>query len=63
MGVTNRLEYLHHCVTPNVIHRDLKPNNILLDEDMEAGIEDIGFAMSILKTKTFLCMPNNSGTL
>ncbi|GJV79486.1 leucine-rich repeat receptor-like serine/threonine/tyrosine-protein kinase SOBIR1 [Tanacetum coccineum] len=63
VGVANGLEYLHYGVTPNVIHRDLKFDNILLDQDMEAGIADFGLATSILDSKTSLQMPNNNGTL
>ncbi|GKE13727.1 leucine-rich repeat receptor-like serine/threonine/tyrosine-protein kinase SOBIR1 [Tanacetum coccineum] len=48
VGVANGLEYLHHGVTPNVIHRDLKTHNILLDQDTEVGIADFGLAASIL---------------
>ncbi|GKG19083.1 leucine-rich repeat receptor-like serine/threonine/tyrosine-protein kinase SOBIR1, partial [Tanacetum coccineum] len=38
VGAVNGLVYLYYSVTPNVIRRDLKPNNILLDQDMEARI-------------------------
>ncbi|GKE63017.1 leucine-rich repeat receptor-like serine/threonine/tyrosine-protein kinase SOBIR1, partial [Tanacetum coccineum] len=48
VGVANGIEYLHHGVTLNVTHQDLKPNNILLDQDIEAGIADFGLAMPIL---------------
>ncbi|GJT95513.1 leucine-rich repeat receptor-like serine/threonine/tyrosine-protein kinase SOBIR1 [Tanacetum coccineum] len=48
VGVANVLEYLHHVVTPNVIHQDLKTHNILLDQDTEVGIADFGLATSIL---------------
>ncbi|XP_015579467.1 putative receptor-like protein kinase At3g47110 [Ricinus communis] len=42
--VSSALYYLHeHCETP-VIHCDLKPSNILLDDDMTARIGDFGLA-------------------
>ncbi|GJT95512.1 leucine-rich repeat receptor-like serine/threonine/tyrosine-protein kinase SOBIR1 [Tanacetum coccineum] len=63
MGVTNGLEYLHYGVTTNFVHRDLKPDNILLDPNMEAGIADFGLATLILDSETSLKMPNNNGTL
>ncbi|KAJ0948052.1 putative protein kinase RLK-Pelle-LRR-XI-1 family [Helianthus annuus] len=40
VGVAQGLAYLHHDCYPAVIHRDVKPNNILLDENMEAKIAD-----------------------
>jgi LRR receptor-like serine/threonine-protein kinase EFR len=44
IDVASALRYLHHqCQTP-VIHCDLKPSNILLDDDMTAHISDFGLA-------------------
>lgn len=34
------LDYLHNGCTPPLIHRDLKPSSILLDENMHAKIAD-----------------------
>ncbi|XWS10105.1 hypothetical protein CRYUN_Cryun39dG0047200 [Craigia yunnanensis] len=44
IDVAFALEYLHHGYTTHVIHCDLKPNNILLDEDKVAHLSDFGIA-------------------
>ncbi|KAG6729877.1 hypothetical protein I3842_01G053100, partial [Carya illinoinensis] len=44
IDVASALHYLHdHCETP-IIHCDLKPSNVLLDNDMVAYISDFGLA-------------------
>ncbi|XP_047961816.1 receptor kinase-like protein Xa21 [Salvia hispanica] len=42
IDVATALEYLHHGHTFPVVHRDVKPNNVLLDQDMVAHLGDFG---------------------
>ena len=44
IGAARGLAYLHHSMTPCVIHRDMKSGNILLDEDFNVKLSDFGIA-------------------
>lgn len=44
LDVAEALEYLHHRINPPIVHCDIKPSNILLDDDMIAHVGDFGLA-------------------
>lgn len=52
---------MHHC--PRIIHRDLNPVNVLLDDDMEARISGFGFARAIPDAHTHITTSNVVGTV
>ncbi|KAM6598048.1 hypothetical protein CsatA_008572 [Cannabis sativa] len=44
IGAARGLEYLHEAAAPRILHRDVKSTNILLDEELQAKITDLGMA-------------------
>ncbi|KAF3773015.1 3-phosphoinositide-dependent protein kinase 1 [Nymphaea thermarum] len=44
IGVAKGLAHLHGGTRLNIVHRDIKPTNILLDKDLNAKISDFGMA-------------------
>nr|XP_027127361.1 receptor-like protein kinase HSL1 [Coffea arabica] len=57
------LSYLHHDCVPPIVHRDVKSNNILLDEHLGSKISDFGVAKIVkVANKGVECMSAIAGS-
>ncbi|KAK4592282.1 hypothetical protein RGQ29_016706 [Quercus rubra] len=62
IDVASALDYLHHhCQTP-IVHCDLKPSNILLNDEMVGHVGDFGLA-KFLHDATQDCSTNQSSSI
>lgn len=50
LGVARVLLYLHKHAPIRIIHRDVNPGNILLDESFDPKLSDFGLATPINET-------------
>ncbi|KAK9749080.1 hypothetical protein RND81_02G101000 [Saponaria officinalis] len=51
-GIAQGLEYLHDKCDKKILHRDLKPPNVILDDDRNAKLCDFGLAKLLNKDQS-----------
>ncbi|KAL9148257.1 hypothetical protein ABFS82_12G030100 [Erythranthe guttata] len=63
IGVAKGLEYLHTGCNTSIVHFDIKPQNILLDEDFYPKISDFGLAKLFKNKQSIISMLGARGTI
>ncbi|XP_020554793.1 LOW QUALITY PROTEIN: LEAF RUST 10 DISEASE-RESISTANCE LOCUS RECEPTOR-LIKE PROTEIN KINASE-like 2.1 [Sesamum indicum] len=63
VGVARGLEYLHRGCNTRIVHFDIKPQNILLDEEFCPKISDFGLAKLFKKQQSIISMLGARGTV
>ncbi|XP_057756658.1 receptor-like kinase TMK2 [Arachis stenosperma] len=62
IGIAQGLEYLHQGCTTKILHLDIKPENILLDEHFCPKISDFGLARICQKKESNVSILGTRGT-
>jgi len=63
LGIAQGLEYLHKGCNTRILHFDIKPHNILLDENFCPKIFDFGLAKICPREKSIISMLGARGTV
>ena len=63
VGIARGLEYLHRGCNTRILHFDIKPHNILLDEKFCPKISDFGLAKICLREESIISMLGAKGTI
>ncbi|KAF3431900.1 hypothetical protein FNV43_RR26636 [Rhamnella rubrinervis] len=62
LGIARGLEYLHRGCNTRILHFDIKPHNILLDENFSPKISDFGLARVCSRDESIISKLSARGT-
>ncbi|XP_060203834.1 rust resistance kinase Lr10-like [Lycium barbarum] len=63
VGIAKGIEYLHQGCNQRIVHFDIKPHNILLDQDFNPKVADFGLAKLCSKDQSAVSMTAARGTI
>ncbi|CAL5214146.1 unnamed protein product [Lathyrus oleraceus] len=63
LGIARGIQYLHQGCDMQIIHFDIKPHNILLDENLNPKISDFGLAKLFRIDQSILTLTGVRGTM
>ncbi|KAG6655975.1 hypothetical protein CIPAW_05G254100 [Carya illinoinensis] len=63
IGVAKGIEYLHQGCDHQILHFDIKPHNVLLDDNFNPKISDFGLAKLCSKDQSVVSMTTGRGTM
>ena len=63
LGIAKGIEYLHQGCDQRILHFDIKPHNILLDQKFNPKISDFGLAKLCSKEQSVVSMTAARGTM
>ncbi|PRQ55487.1 putative glycerophosphodiester phosphodiesterase, protein kinase RLK-Pelle-LRK10L-2 family [Rosa chinensis] len=63
LGIAKGIEYLHQGCDQRILHFDIKPHNILLDQNFTPKVSDFGLAKLCSKDQSAISMTTARGTI
>ncbi|KAK2399378.1 rust resistance kinase Lr10 [Trifolium repens] len=63
LGIANGIEYLHQGCDQRILHFDINPHNVLIDDNFTPKITDFGLAKICSKNQSIVSMTTAKGTL
>lgn len=63
IGVAHGIEYLHDGCDSRILHLDIKPQNVLLDQNFNPKISDFGLAKVYSRNRSAVTMTGARGTI
>ncbi|GLT43493.1 hypothetical protein SLA2020_174360 [Shorea laevis] len=63
LGVAHGIEYLHNGCESRILHLDIKPQNVLLDQNFNPKISDFGLAKVFSRNHSIVTMTGARGTI